>query len=134
MHVINRCTEYAVLSLLHMAARKDIVSALELADTLSIPHPFLRNILRTLKQNRIIGSRRGQKGGFVLEKKADTISLLEILTIFQGPFQLAECAGTDTCSRALSCTLRPELEPIEKDLLGKLESTTVQSLLNRHKK
>jgi Rrf2 family cysteine metabolism transcriptional repressor len=131
MHVINRCTAYAILSLLHMASNGEVVSALELAEKLSIPHPFLRGILRTLKEHKIIRSRRGQNGGFILEKDPQKITLLELLTIFQGPVILTECSENEACPRYSVCALKAETSSVEKEIIRRFQEITIQSLLRR---
>ena len=133
MHVINRCTEYAVLALLRIASSGEILSAAELAESLDIPHPYLRGILRTLKENSIIRSRRGQNGGFSLDKKPEQINLLEILTIFQGPFRLTECSGDGACRRVASCGLKNAAGLAELEFIRHFREITLSTLLKKEK-
>jgi Rrf2 family protein len=111
-----------------MASNDEVVSAVELADILKIPHPFLRSILRTLKEHGIIASRRGQNGGFHLEKDPEKITLLDLVTIFQGPFHLTECASGDVCPRSSACPLKPELSFVEKEIILKFQRITVNGI------
>ena len=131
MHIINRCTEYAILSLLQMASTDAVASAQGLSDHLGLPHPFLRGILRTLKTNHIIGSKRGQKGGFILKKQPRDISVLDLVNIFQGPLSLTECSVTKECSRSGGCAIRYELESVETDMIERLQGTTLQTFLDK---
>lgn len=134
MHVINRSTEYAALSLLHIAKKGGVVSAQELAEMLALPHPFLRRILGTLQKSRIIRSQRGQKGGFVLARPPETISLLDIITVFQGKPRLTDCTAAGTCLREIDCQLRPEFETIEEELSRRFGELTVLALLTKKEK
>lgn len=133
MHLVNKCTEYAMLSLIHMAETRSLVSAIELSVSLQIPHPFLRGILRSLKEAGLVNSRRGQGGGFYLTKDPEEISMLDLLQIFQGSFHLTECAEGIPCHRESYCPLKPELSLVEKEIILKLQGISVQDLVKNKK-
>ncbi len=133
MHVVNKCTEYAALSLVRMAETGGVVPAVELAKTLDIPHPFLRGILRTLKEAGLVDSRRGQNGGFHLAKDPEEITMLDLLDIFQGPFHLTECQEGAPCSREPFCPLKPELSFVEKEIILGLRGIRVKDLVKNTK-
>ena len=51
----------------------------------SIPLKFCENILGELRQEGIVRSQRGAEGGYWLARKADTISIADIIRAVEGP-------------------------------------------------
>jgi len=92
MH-ISRKAEYALRALTAMA-RKPLATTSqieELAAAEHIPVKFLEQILLTLGRAGLLKSRRGVGGGYQLDKPASRISLADILTAVDGPFQPMSC-------------------------------------------
>jgi Rrf2 family transcriptional regulator, iron-sulfur cluster assembly transcription factor len=90
---ISRKAEYALRALTAMA-RKPLSATSqieELATAEHIPVKFLEQILLTLKRAGLLKSRRGVGGGYQLDKPAARISLADILTAIDGPFQPMSC-------------------------------------------
>jgi Rrf2 family protein len=92
---ISRKAEYALRALTAMA-RKPAASTSqieELAAAERIPVKFLEQILLTLKRAGLLRSRRGVGGGYQLERPPEGISVGEIVTAIDGPFEPMPCAG-----------------------------------------
>jgi Rrf2 family protein len=92
MH-ISRKAEYALRALTAMA-RKPLSATSqieELAAAEHIPVKFLEQILLTLKRAGLLKSRRGVGGGYQLDKPPSRISLADVLTAIDGPFQPMSC-------------------------------------------
>jgi Rrf2 family protein len=57
-----------------------------------IPVNYLNQLLITMRRAGLIESLRGPQGGHLLARKPDSISLLEALTVLEGPLLPAEGA------------------------------------------
>ncbi len=126
MKLITRDTDYAVRALCYMARYDRMVSAAELTAALRIPRPFLRRILQRLGNGKVLRSHKGNKGGFELAVPADTLSLLAVMRIFQGKFELNECFFKRlVCPNRLKCTLRKRVQEIERYAAGKLQAVSI---------
>jgi Rrf2 family cysteine metabolism transcriptional repressor len=79
-------SEYALLALVHLARQNpaQVVSADSIARAKAIPPKFLEQILLTLKRAKYLRSTKGQRGGYQLAKPADTVTLAEIIRLFDG--------------------------------------------------
>ena len=55
-----------------------------LAETEAVPANFLAQILLDLRDHGLISSRRGNRGGYVLARPAEEISLYDILMAVEG--------------------------------------------------
>jgi Rrf2 family protein len=84
---VSARVDYAVRALVQLAADETRmpVKAEHLATTQEIPSKFLLEILRQLKQKRLLVSRRGPDGGYVLARPADEISIADVIRAVEGP-------------------------------------------------
>ncbi len=92
---ISRKAEYALRALTAMARKGAAATSQieELAAAERIPVKFLEQILLTLKRAGLLRSRRGVGGGYQLERPPQGISVGEIVTAIDGPFEPMPCAG-----------------------------------------
>lgn len=56
----------------------------DIASAQAIPQRFLEIILSELKQGGFVESRRGSKGGYMLARSADDLTVGEVISFFQG--------------------------------------------------
>jgi Rrf2 family protein len=77
--------DYAVRASVELAAANGLVTAEQIAQAQEIPLNFLENILRDLRRAGLVESRRGQAGGYVLARPADTISIADVIRAVEGP-------------------------------------------------
>lgn len=78
---------YALKALLHLAQRWEdgTVSTREIAEREEIPEKFLESILSTLKNARIVASRRGREGGYRLRRSPAQIVVGDVVRLVDGP-------------------------------------------------
>jgi Rrf2 family protein len=77
---------YALASMhvLYHSPRCKAMRIKEISAMTQISHSYLEQILSALRQAGLVKSIRGAKGGYVLAKSADEISVLEILEALEG--------------------------------------------------
>jgi len=103
---INRATDYAVRVTIHLAmipapAR---VAGPVLARAIGAPESFVSKVLQKLVQAGLVASERGMRGGFELARRAEDISLLEVVEAIEGPTQLNLCLPPQSnCDRKDWC-------------------------------
>ena len=131
MKLITRNTDYAVKALIYISRHKDrVISIKDLTGKLGMPQPFLRNILQILNKKNLLKSFKGRGGGFMLSSSPDKIFLVDLMEIFQGPFMLNECMFKKRlCPDRYNCALKRKIDGIEDDVVAKLKSITLASLL-----
>jgi len=78
---------YALKALLHLAGRWDdgIVPTREIAESEAIPEKFLEAILVSLKNARLVSSRRGREGGYRLRRPPSEIVVGDVVRLLDGP-------------------------------------------------
>jgi len=78
--------EYALQAIFDLAANAgaEPVKIAEIARRQKIPQKFLELILASLKQGGFVESRRGADGGYMLARRAETISVGDVLHFVEG--------------------------------------------------
>lgn len=71
--------EYALHSLLNLAARAEPASVRDLAGFQGIPEPYLRKLFTRLQKAGLVSASEGIAGGFVLARPAAKIRVLDVL-------------------------------------------------------
>jgi Rrf2 family protein len=84
---VSAKADYAVRATVELAAAggADPVSAEALATAQHIPHRFLEAILRDLRRDGIVVSRRGARGGYVLARPASEVTIADVVRAVDGP-------------------------------------------------
>ncbi|MFN7986970.1 MAG: Rrf2 family transcriptional regulator [Thermoanaerobaculia bacterium] len=127
---------YALKALVHLAGRWDggIVPTREIAEREGIPEKFLEAILVTLKNARIVTSRRGREGGYRLRRPPGEIVVGDVVRLLDGP--LAPFGdNAELVRRVKSEPLHPGLFDLFLDVRNAaaaiLDNTTLADLLLR---
>jgi len=131
VNLITRDSDYAVQAVCLIAEKKEKrVSVRELVRELKIPRHFLRRILQVLSRKGILKSYEGRRGGFSLSLKPSFLSLLDIITVFQGDIRLnGHTFKKKICPHIRNCRIKKELDLIERDMIAGLESITIRSII-----
>lgn len=131
MKLITRDTDYAIRALCYIAKQKEeVVSVTELVKKLKVPRPFLRKILQILNSKGVLESYKGLGGGFKLLRPPNKIFILDLIKVFQGPFSLNECLlKKRVCPNKKTCQLKKKIDDIEKYVLSKLKTISIDSLI-----
>lgn len=84
---LNRAISYSVHALACIAQRPrgNPVRAAEIAAACHIPQDYLCKVLQQLTRAGLVRGERGRRGGFMLARPAERISLLEIVQAIYGP-------------------------------------------------
>lgn len=133
--ISNKC-KYAIKALVYIANNTDDNKAVMTADVAreqKIPRKFLEIILRDLRNNRILESKRGKDGGFRLLRPPEEISLAEVMRIMDGPIAMLPCVSLnyyrscDECEED-SCQIKGVFEQVRDRTLEILTGQTIKSL------
>lgn len=79
-------------------------SLAQIAEANGLPFAYLEHLAARLKKAGLIESRRGPRGGYLLAKQADQISMAEVVEALEGQIAPIECIsatpeGDVVCSR-----------------------------------
>ena len=127
--------KYALKALLYISKNsggKAILTS-SIARDENIPRKFLESILRSLRNNQILISKRGKEGGFFLLRDPKDIYIVEIMRIMDGPVAMLPCVSLNyyqSCEECdeKSCTIKGMFESIRDKTLEILGNTSLHDL------
>jgi Rrf2 family protein len=103
----------------------------EISKRQDISVKYLEQLIRPLKQASMVTSVRGPKGGHLLAKKPEEISLGQIVRLFEGQSELVECISKpELCNMSDDCQVRLAWKDATRVLYEKLDSTSIADLLD----
>ena len=106
----------------------------DIAERQGISEKYLWQLINPLKTTGLVNSLRGSRGGYVLGKAPEAISLKAILQILEGPLCLVDCVDNPAlCERSPSCISRDIWGEASKDMQRSLEDTTLAVMVERQK-
>jgi Rrf2 family transcriptional regulator, iron-sulfur cluster assembly transcription factor len=106
----------------------------EIAKRQNISLKYLEQIIRPLKKADYVKSFRGAKGGHMLNKQPDEISVGEVVALLEGGDTLVHCdKDPETCDRKDSCLTRYLWMEAAKAMYERLATITFADLMELEK-
>lgn len=132
--MLSKRAKYAIKTLIYLYKNESnsAISAKSISENENIPFKFLEKILRELRQHKIVKSERGAVGGYRFFKSPDTIKVVDIMRIIDGPIALIPCVSEnfyekcDECIDEDACKLRRLFSELRDEMLPVLEKTIVE--------
>lgn len=131
--MISQKAKYALRALIALAEAPEgePVFIADIAETQAIPRKFLEQILLDLKYQGLVVSRRGKMGGYLLLRRAETITFGEVLRIVEGPLAPLPCLSKmayrkcDDCTAEKACRIRRVFAGVAEATRAVLDGTTI---------
>ena len=124
--MISQTAEYALRAMVFLAMRGAAATGQEIAEITKVPPGYLSKIMQQLGRCSLVNAQRGIGGGFVLARKPEEISILNVVN------------AVDPIKKITSCPLGLELHglnlcPLHKRLsqaTAEMEAAFAQSHLS----
>jgi len=135
MHSAFRISEAAGLAMhavtiLVRQADEQPLKISEIAKQIGASENHLGKIMHRLAQSKVVLSRRGPAGGFILDPGAESLTFLDLYEMFDGPLDSADCMmGLETCPFG-DCVLGDTLNLATRALKESLSKQQIGSLRN----
>jgi Rrf2 family protein len=105
----------------------------EVAKTTGLSRRFLEQLAISLKSHSLVTSVCGRKGGYLLARPDDEISIGNVLTAVMGPINLAVCAeDASLCLASDFCECRMVWVLLRERINGVLNEYTIADLLDKN--
>ena len=103
-----------------------------IAEKQDISSKYLEQLIAMMRSSGLVRSIRGPKGGYILSKPPSDIKLSEIFTVLEGPMVVVDClVYPEYCPRCADCVTRSIWSDIQDAMMGILDSTTLQDLVDK---
>ncbi|MBG0775436.1 MAG: RrF2 family transcriptional regulator [Desulfovibrionaceae bacterium] len=95
---------------------------------------YLEKLIRPLKKAKYIKSRRGPKGGHMLARPAEGITVGEVVRLLEGDLALVECVvNGKVCTSSEDCLTRQIWIDASQAMYAKLDAVTFAELASSHR-
>jgi Rrf2 family protein len=123
---ITRQADYAIRAVLYISklGTNQRAATSQIAKEQRIPPSFLAKIISQLSIAGLLQTSRGARGGVMLARGPESITLLDVVEAIDGPIALNECVTDENaCSFGEECPLRPIWCDAQEDLVNRLKAT-----------
>lgn len=101
----------------------------EISRRIGVSVKYLEQLIRPLKKAQYLMSVRGPKGGHMLTRSPEEITVGEVVRLLEGGISLTECIDNPAvCDLSDNCNVRKVWEKATDSMLDILDSITVADL------
>lgn len=130
---------YGLRAILDVAlhSQGEMVSISCIAGRENISEAYLEQLMAKLKKAGLIESQRGAQGGYRLAKKAEEISVGDILRALEGRLDAVNCpgmGGEKSCADAQVCVTRYVWERINESIVNTVDEILLSDLVKESRR
>ena len=129
---------FAVTAMIDLALRqgKGPVTLSGISQRQSISLSYLEQLFGKLRRHEIVDSVRGPGGGYSLARRADKITVADIIIAVDEPLDATQCGGKDQCrgvdvSSGVRCMTHDLWTTLNEKMVDYLDSVSLQDLVDQ---
>lgn len=128
---LTQFSDYALRTLIYLAAKEEACTITEIAEGYQISRHHLVKVVHKLGQLGYLKTLRGKNGGIELNQAPEHINLGKLIQETEPHFRLVECMDNPqgNCCIIPVCKLKKILEKIKKELLASLSQYTLADMV-----
>lgn len=122
---------YGVKAMVDLAINYGVqpISIKSISERQHISEYYLEQLFSTLRKSGLIKSIRGARGGYVLNRIPEEITVAEVMYVLEGPIEISDCLENGSCNNIESCATRLLWERVKNSLDNVLKSTTLSDMV-----
>ncbi len=129
---MGKLTDYGTLIMTYLAREPQRLHATqEIAGAVGIALPTATKLLKILTKAGLLESQRGIKGGYLLSRPPQVITMADVIGALEGPFGLTDCGTAQkpgNCNRESSCSVKANWQRISQAVNDALASVTLEEM------
>ncbi|MFZ3237379.1 MAG: SUF system Fe-S cluster assembly regulator [Stellaceae bacterium] len=131
MIILSKLADYGVIVATHMAADPERqATAAVVAEETRLPRATVAKILKALAHAGLVTATRGAAGGYRLARRANAISVAEVVAAIDGDIGLTQCSvHVAECARTNYCPTRPHWAAINRAVAEALAAVSLDAML-----
>lgn len=119
---------------LALSDRDRWVMTKEIAEQQHLPLTYLEQLMMSLRKAGLVSAVRGARGGYMLAREADKITLAEIVEALEGPIHIADCSDVpNCCMEPADCALKEIFGGVNKALYDAFNGITLSDFAERQR-
>ena len=136
---VTTWTEYSLIIVLHLARRRmsggGAIAARELSESERLPGDYVEQILLRLRRAGLVESIRGARGGYLLAREPDAISVRDVMTASEHQTFEVNCdshpVDAARCSPGGTCSIRPVWHALQQRVDDLLSGISLSDLMKQ---
>ncbi|MFZ6645387.1 Fe-S cluster assembly transcriptional regulator IscR [Undibacterium sp. TJN25] len=131
---------FAVTAMIDLALRQDKgpVTLAGISQRQAISLSYLEQLFGKLRRHEIVESVRGPGGGYSLARKAQQVTVADIIIAVDEPLDATQCGGKENCHGAdqatgARCMTHELWATLNAKMVDYLDSVSLQDLVNQQK-
>lgn len=132
---------FAVTAMIDLALRQDKgpVTLSGISQRQEISLSYLEQLFGKLRRHEIVDSVRGPGGGYTLARKADKVTVADIIIAVDEPLDATQCGGKENCHSAdheggTRCMTHDLWSTLNEKMVDYLDSVSLQDLVDQQKR
>ncbi len=129
---MGKLTDYGTLIMTYLAREPQRLHATqEIAGAVGIALPTATKLLKILTKAGLLESQRGIKGGYLLARSPQSITMADVIGALEGPFGLTDCGTAEkpgSCKRETACSVKANWQRISQAVNDALASVTLEEM------
>ncbi len=127
---VSKLTDYGTVLMTFLAQQPGrVFNAREITEHTHVALPTVSKLLKLLTKQGLLLSQRGAKGGYVLARPPEDITVAQIIAALEGDLGLTECAHSDsTCVIEPQCHIRHNWRVINTAIHVALDSVSLAQM------
>ena len=118
---ITKTIEYSLIALRHINENGNkICTAKEISESYHIPKEIMAKTMQKLCKRNYVSAIQGPNGGYYLNRKMNSIKLIDFIEDIEGPIGIVECSIDNTCSLLEFCNIKSPISKINQNNFNKL--------------
>jgi FeS assembly SUF system regulator len=131
---LSKLADYGLVLMTHVGKKGlgTLHTARGLSAESGLPAPTVSKLLKVLLQSGFLVSQRGTKGGYILAREAQDISVADLISALEGPIALTDCSTeiSGLCDIEHDCPAKHNQRIINRVVRGALEQLTLADLVH----
>lgn len=130
---LSKKVEYALMALKFISnSDHKLVTAREISDKRNIPYDLLSKILQKLKNENILVSNQGTKGGYSMNKRPEDIPLFNLIVVIDGDTSIVECLNETAdryCCHVDTCSIKSPITQLQREVEELFKRKTISDFV-----
>jgi Rrf2 family iron-sulfur cluster assembly transcriptional regulator len=132
---LTKRSDYAIRAMLALTmVDVGLLSSRKIAEEMKIPPRFLPQIMGDLTRAGLVNAHPGRAGGYQLARKADSVTLLQVIEAVEGDPHRQICVMRGTaCGQDGECSVHDVFYAAETAILHELSSATLRGIIDAYR-
>ncbi|MDA3809561.1 MAG: Rrf2 family transcriptional regulator [Spirochaetaceae bacterium] len=103
----------------------------QISESQEVSQKYLETLLVQMRNEGILQSKRGKNGGYLLGRKAELITVLQVIEALDGPLDLVSCDNKgEFCQRKYFCSTVGLWKHLTATLSDEMNKITIKDLIH----